>query len=624
MTSPKKESFLDDEHHKQAHPQDSNVLPTKSSLGLTDELSNPISVEKSSCPLEDGHQAPTAEAKSRPIPSSSPKQLLTTTAPRPPGDSPKPFCPSLKVGDISASGSDLGEQKTGLKVTLAPIPSASDSTLVNRPITSPDESVNERQRKKPKLESPTFRHEHSVHSHPPHSPHRKPSDQLVFRPDGLSEKSEKLPSDLRDPISPSQRCLNALPSAPHLHDHPHNRAFNHPSSGIVTAAPHGSRGAPSSPVSYKVPFGNGPTAVRPTASLGSRPWTSHKMPVDAVSGSGSPVNPVVKEPPKHGHPEYHELHGPERFTPRSGFSPKSHLSSIFTPPTSHAKTHSDSHTPSHVRGGSISGPTLNTPASEVFRSPLPLSIPITIPPPAPPPPPPNHLKPTPGSTLPNPPIIMHGSSNPRAPPSGSLSPTAHFKPGPNPAPNPSSSSPMGGNQIKAIPVITNNSSLRKEVIGGSSTPAPLNGFNGSVNPPPPHGAGPLPNQFRVNNYPSVSKPFVGYTPAGVAGPHPSNPGGPILGVGPPPPPPVMIDRDFERAQRMMDVCPGLSQEIAKLRSTRNSSMLSSHLSSEVSVQKATMDLNWQTSELKTMTERRKVAESQLEKYGGGISLAMGF
>lgn len=86
----------------------------------------------------------------------------------------------------------------------------------------------------------------------------------------------------------------------------------------------------------------------------------------------------------------------------------------------------------------------------------------------------------------------------------------------------------------------------------------------------------------------------------------------------------MIDRDFERAQRMMDVCPGLSQEIAKLRSTRNSSMLSSHLSSEVSVQKATMDLNWQTSELKTMTERRKVAESQLEKYGGGISLAMGF
>ncbi|KAI9609656.1 hypothetical protein KEM48_002826 [Puccinia striiformis f. sp. tritici PST-130] len=65
--------------------------------------------------------------------------------------------------------------------------------------------------------------------------------------------------------------------------------------------------------------------------------------------------------------------------------------------------------------------------------------------------------------------------------------------------------------------------------------------------------------------------------------------------------------DFERAQRMLDVCPGLAQKIAKLRSTRNSSMLST----EISTQKASMDLHWQSGEFKTM------AESQLEKSGGG-------
>ncbi|KAA1081312.1 hypothetical protein PGT21_033505 [Puccinia graminis f. sp. tritici] len=52
---------------------------------------------------------------------------------------------------------------------------------------------------------------------------------------------------------------------------------------------------------------------------------------------------------------------------------------------------------------------------------------------------------------------------------------------------------------------------------------------------------------------------------------------------------------------MVDVCPGLAQEIAKLRSTRNSGI-----------------------EFKTMAERRKLAENQLEKFGGGISLGMGF
>ncbi|POV94522.1 hypothetical protein PSTT_16812 [Puccinia striiformis] len=90
------------------------------------------------------------------------------------------------------------------------------------------------------------------------------------------------------------------------------------------------------------------------------------------------------------------------------------------------------------------------------------------------------------------------------------------------------------------------------------------------------------------------------------------PGG-LVG-GPPPPPPVLIDQDFERAQRMLDVCPGLAQKIAKLRSTRNSSMLST----EISTQKASMDLHWQSGEFKTM------AESQLEKSGGGVSLGMGF
>ncbi|KAH9455925.1 hypothetical protein MJO28_005939 [Puccinia striiformis f. sp. tritici] len=119
-----------------------------------------------------------------------------------------------------------------------------------------------------------------------------------------------------------------------------------------------------------------------------------------------------------------------------------------------------------------------------------------------------------------------------------------------------------------------------------------------------------------SSYPSP-KNFVVYSnPPGY--PTPNNqpailgPGG-LVG-GPPPPPPVLIDQDFERAQRMLDVCPGLAQKIAKLRSTRNSSMLST----EISTQKASMDLHWQSGEFKTM------AESQLEKSGGGVSLGMGF
>jgi hypothetical protein len=53
-------------------------------------------------------------------------------------------------------------------------------------------------------------------------------------------------------------------------------------------------------------------------------------------------------------------------------------------------------------------------------------------------------------------------------------------------------------------------------------------------------------------------------------------------------------------------------------------MLSAHLSSQISAHKAVLDLNWQASELKTVSERRKLAEAQLEKLGGGISLGMGF
>lgn len=53
-------------------------------------------------------------------------------------------------------------------------------------------------------------------------------------------------------------------------------------------------------------------------------------------------------------------------------------------------------------------------------------------------------------------------------------------------------------------------------------------------------------------------------------------------------------------------------------------MLASHLSSKVLAQKTLADLNYQTMEMKVMGERRKVAESQLDRYGGGIGLAMGF
>ncbi|KAH9467511.1 hypothetical protein Pst134EA_011152 [Puccinia striiformis f. sp. tritici] len=165
----------------------------------------------------------------------------------------------------------------------------------------------------------------------------------------------------------------------------------------------------------------------------------------------------------------------------------------------------------------------------------------------------------------------------------------------------------------------NNSSLQNELNGNSPINGYLasSGFHSSTAPSINTSTGPSNSQqFRVSNYPSP-KNFVVYSnPPGYPTPNnqPAILGPGELVGGPPPPPPILIDQDLERAQRMLDVCPGLAQKIAKLRSTWNSSMLST----QISTQKAFMDLHWQSSEFTTM------AESQLEKSGGGVSLGMGF
>ncbi|KAH9445313.1 hypothetical protein Pst134EA_031394 [Puccinia striiformis f. sp. tritici] len=85
-----------------------------------------------------------------------------------------------------------------------------------------------------------------------------------------------------------------------------------------------------------------------------------------------------------------------------------------------------------------------------------------------------------------------------------------------------------------------------------------------------------------SSYPSP-KNFVVYSnPPGYPTPNnqPAILGPGELVGGPPPPPPILIDQDLERAQRMLDVCPGLAQKIAKLRSTWNSSMLSTQISTQ--------------------------------------------
>lgn len=451
-----------------------------------------------------------------------------------------------------------------------------------------------------------------------HSFQRKPSDSHSSREDHKSNKLESSKGDItKDSIPPSSQKYhpNPPPTASRSSDYSYHRSSYNGSS-----SQHASRAAPGSPPSHRAPIVGAPPTSRTILPIGPRSWSSHKSQVGPPTNESSNTT-SAKELGKYSHPDSHDDN-------RDNFSPAAHTSAPFNSSlATHPKVPSDPHTPSHSRGGLISGPTLNTPASEVFKSPLPLSVPITIPPPAPPPPPPSHLKP---AQVPNS-IPQPGSTTPKASiPSGSLSPTVNFnKSGVNPQLGSPSPSPISSSHAKA-PTSSNsgpnNSSLRNEISGGPTSGHASNGFQGSMGSPS-IGTGTTSmaskQQLRVNNYPSP-KHFAGYPSPGYPVGSNTNLPGSLPPGPPPPPPPVLVDKELERAQRMLDVCPGLSQEISKLRSTRNSGMLSAHLSSQISAHKAVLDLNWQASELKTVSERRKLAEAQLEKLGGGISLGMGF
>ncbi|KAH9811550.1 hypothetical protein DFH28DRAFT_1097325 [Melampsora americana] len=343
-----------------------------------------------------------------------------------------------------------------------------------------------------------------------------------------------------------------------------------------------------------------PTGPRAGVPIGPRAWASQKL-------TKAPVTSIRTSPPA------------------QNISPKSYRDSAGATSGSTRPPRSD-HYPHSAPFSSVdtlSGPPLNTPASEVFMSPLPVSIPITIPPPAPPPPPPNHQKASNNSLSETKSLFNVRSNTPIPTPSGSASPVATF--GKQPTLNVISSTPVA-NQMPKSSINLSAATLRKDSIGGIASSS----SSGSGPSIPIASATPAPSstQVRVNNYPggklhtstqaygSVGGNYLGSN--GMGGNNQTHVGA-VVQV-----PPPTIDRDLERAQKMCEVCPSLEQEIEKLRSTRNSSMLASHLNCKVASQKTLAELNYQMMEMRVISERRKLAEAQLDRHGGGISLAMGF
>ncbi|WAQ91202.1 hypothetical protein PtA15_14A83 [Puccinia triticina] len=566
--------------------QTSQLQLTESALGLTDQSNHLISIEKNSLVDEAQHCPPLGIKPRESISSAQCTSILTPIDSA--SDSRKPALADFKTDSAGAS-SGPGKPRASVDIDSAPLTSASALTGSNQPApTRPadDQLTNDRHHKRAKLESFP-----PPQDHPAGSTQRKSSNPQTAREEHKSNRAESSRSGVsKDSIPPPPQKYHPSPasSAPRNYDHSYHR-----SSYTGSSSQHSSRGNPSSPASYRAPLAGTPGGSRTALPAGPRSWSSSKMPATAstVPGSSVPNNPSAKESTKYSHPDPHDGSSvPDRASTRQGTSPKAHLNSPLPLPP---KTPSDKHTPSHTRGTLMSGPTLNTPASEV---------------------PPLNLNP----------LLQPGSTTPKGSlPAGSLSPTVNFSKssGMNSQLGSSSPTPISGTHAKttsgAGPSV---SSLRNELNGSGSTGGhPANGFHSSVGST---GSASAPGQqFRVNNYPSP-KNFAGYPPT-PGYPPPNNPPA-LVSQGPPPPPPVLVDKDFERAQRMVDVCPGLAQEVAKLRSTRNSGMLASHLSSQFATQKALMDLHWQASELKTLAERRKLAENQLEKLGGGISLGMGF
>ncbi|EGG07939.1 uncharacterized protein MELLADRAFT_62246 [Melampsora larici-populina 98AG31] len=369
-----------------------------------------------------------------------------------------------------------------------------------------------------------------------------------------------------------------------------------------------------------------PTGPRAGVPIGPRAWASQKLtkaPVTSIRTS--PVSPYRASLPSSSLTDHGDTLSSSRQPPQN-ISPKSYRDSAGMTSGSTRLPRSDHypHSAPFPSADALSGPPLNTPASEVFMSPLPVSIPITIPPPAPPPPPPNHPRASNNSLSEAKSSFNVRSNTPIPTPSGSNSPVTTF--GKQPTLNVVSSTPAA-NQIAKSSITANGLGLRKDSIGGIASSS----SSGSAPSIPITTATPAASsstQVRVNNYPggklhpstqaygSVGGNYVGSN--GMSGNNQPHVGATVQ-VSPP-----VIDRDLERAQRMCEVCPSLEQEIAKLRSTRNSSMLASHLNCKVASEKTLAELKYQMIEMKVLSERRKLAEAQLDRHGGGISLAMGF
>lgn len=344
-----------------------------------------------------------------------------------------------------------------------------------------------------------------------------------------------------------------------------------------------------------------PTGPRAGVPIGPRAWASQKL-------TKAPVTSIRTSPPP------------------QNMSPKSYRDSVGTSsgPTRLPRADNYPHSAQFPTADALSGPPLNTPASEVFMSPLPVSIPITIPPPAPPPPPPNHPRASNNSLSETKSPFNVRSNTPIPTPSGSASPVTTF--GKQPTLSVVSSTSVA-NHINKSGINASGLGLRKDSIGGIASSS-SSGSGPSIPTATATPATSSSTQVRVNNYPggklhpstqaygSVGGNYLGSN--GMNGNNQTHVGVPVPVL------PPAIDRDLERAQKMCEVCPSLEQEIAKLRSTRNSSMLASHLTCKVASERTLAELNYQVMEMRVISERRKLAEAQLDRHGGGISLAMGF
>ncbi|KAI8444864.1 hypothetical protein BY996DRAFT_8047127 [Phakopsora pachyrhizi] len=440
------------------------------------------------------------------------------------------------------------------------------------------------------------------------------TSKLAIVHDNLQHRSEeiKVPGAVYDK-------LTGTPPVPRVNEYSYIRPQYHYSAAAAHSSQLNTRVIPGPSIPPKTHLVRAPIGPRSTVPIGPRSWNPQKV--------GAPaMNALAPQTTSH-----HYSEGSKAFL---GNVPEAaptgvtnqHQTNLGTKPP-HVTYSSPSHPqfrhdgqpiPPPTLTTSTSGPTLNTPASEVFMSPLPLSVPITIPPPAPPPPPPNVINTSMVLTNPKNPIVQQQSgaiTTAKTSPSGTLSPTANFgKHISITHPNSSSSSPLI-NSGKVLNGPAGPFALRKD--GGSLTPVGPNGFGAGHPGFQGNGGAVSVGAPRVNSYPKL---YVGHHGAG--GYLSNNGNGNIIGVGPVVVP--MVDKYLEQAQRMMEVGSSLEQEILKLRSSRNSSLLSQEIKLKIKNERVRYEGKVLKVDVNNLKLKRDYNEDHLKNNGGDISLAMGF